>query len=170
MNISNDAVITNEQLPQLSTIIISLLLEKRCIKVHHETPLPCPSHFVNELFNKFSVNNVINKKNMKELLKHLMIGKHELIHKNKDSHNDNRHRRHISKMMPSRPVTNMKIPLEPHMQEMKYDHTRRSRRDNRVKNMYNKVWRCRSYTIFYVFKLEIRACFGGMCVYNYIYK
>ena len=145
MNISNDAVITNEQFPRLSTIIISMLLEKRCIKVHHKTPLPCPSHFVNELFNKFSVNNIINKKEMKELLKHLMIGKHELINENRDSHNDNRHRRHISKMMSSRPVTNMEIPFEPYMQEMKYGHTRRSRRgtqslrDNRVKNIYNKV-------------------------------
>ena len=54
-------------------IIISKLLQKQCT-VRSQTPLPCSSHFVNQLFGEYAENKVITEKKMKELLEKLKIG------------------------------------------------------------------------------------------------
>ena len=62
-------------IPQLSMSIISKLLQLQCIKVNYENPLPCPSYFVNHLFEEYAKNNVIYKENMEELMENLNIGR-----------------------------------------------------------------------------------------------
>jgi hypothetical protein len=56
--------------------IVSKLLQRQCIKINYESPLPCPSYFVNHLFKEYAQNNVISKANLQKLMKNLMIGKH----------------------------------------------------------------------------------------------
>jgi hypothetical protein len=63
-------------IPQLSMSIISKLLQLQCIQVNYENPLPCPSYFVNHLFEEYAKNNVIYKENMEELMENLNIGRH----------------------------------------------------------------------------------------------
>ena len=63
-------------IPQLSMSIVLKLLQRQCIKVNYENPLPCPSYFVNHLFKEYAKNNVIYKESMEELMENLKIGKH----------------------------------------------------------------------------------------------
>ena len=56
-------------------IIVSKLLQSKCINVNYENPLPCSSYFVNSLFKEYAKNNSIDKKNMKKLMEVLKIGK-----------------------------------------------------------------------------------------------
>lgn len=64
-------------IPELSMIIISKLLQRQCIEVRYQNPLPCPSYFVNHLFEEYAKNDVIYKENMQKLMENLKIGKHE---------------------------------------------------------------------------------------------
>lgn len=59
-----------------------------CIRIHHETPLPCSSHFAQDLFQRYAVNNtVISEAKFKQLLEHLKIGE-------KPGHDDHKHDSH----------------------------------------------------------------------------
>ena len=62
-------------IPKLSMMIILKLLQLQCIKVNYENPLPCPSYFMNHLFNEYAQNDVIDKENMKQLMENLNIGR-----------------------------------------------------------------------------------------------
>ena len=90
-------------LPEMSMIIISKLLQKQCIKVRNQTPLPCSSHFVSELFSEYAENGVISEEKMKELLKKLKIGAKNAatIESTNDHDHDHDHRRRRSLTVPS---------------------------------------------------------------------
>lgn len=75
MNISSEAEITKNKFPELSTIIISKLLNKHCIKVGYQNPLPCPSFFLNNMFKKYAQKKYINKTKIEKMLGKLKIGK-----------------------------------------------------------------------------------------------
>ena len=129
MNISNKAEITKSRLSELSTIIISKLVARQCIKVEHQTPLPCPSYFVNDLFQKFSNNNFIDKARMKELLRQLKIG-------NRESTGDKHNRRRRSTGMSFQSLSDNGANMERQLRNKK-----RFRREAKrlVKNIYKKV-------------------------------
>ncbi|XP_028394557.1 zinc transporter ZIP14-like [Dendronephthya gigantea] len=77
LNISGEADIGKAMIPELSMIIISKLLQRQCIEVRYQNPLPCSSYFVNHLFEEYAKNDIINKENVQKLMKNLKIGKHE---------------------------------------------------------------------------------------------
>lgn len=140
MNISNKAEITKSRLSELSTIIISKLVARQCIKVEHQTPLPCPSYFVNDLFQKFSNNNFIDKARMKELLRQLKIGNRESTGDkpgdNVDHNHDHHNRRRRSTGMSFQSLSDNGANMERQLRNKK-----RFRREAKrlVKNIYKKV-------------------------------
>jgi len=106
-------------------IIISKLLQKQCIKVRYQTPLPCSSHFVNELFSEYAENDFISEEKMKELLEKLKIGAKNAT--TIESTHDHDHRRRRSLTVPS----NL---LQSQIQGKPFDLQRRYRRETNNHN------------------------------------
>ena len=110
----------------ISVSIISRLIQKQCIEVRYQSPLPCSSYFSNKLFHEYAENDVISKEKMEELLKKLKLGDEydEEHHESPDNddHDDHNHRRRRS----------LKIPVDPlqsQFQENKFRSQRRYRRE-----------------------------------------
>ena len=85
LNISVEAEVNKGQIPELCMNLLSKLLQRRCIAVKYQNPLPCPSYFVGNLFKQYARNDVINKENMQELMENLKIGKQEKNESGSDS-------------------------------------------------------------------------------------
>ena len=124
--------------------IVSKLIQKQCIEVRYQSPLPCSSYFGDELFREYAENDVISKEKMEELLKKLKLGDehdeehHESEHDEEHhDHDDHNHRRRRS----------LKIavdPLQSQFQENELRSQRRYRRETTHEHrnestMYQKV-------------------------------
>ena len=104
-------------------IIISTLIQAQCIEVRYQSPLPCSSHFANQLFQEYADNGVMSKENFEKLLKKLKIGRgdehDDSDHDDHDGHGSHRRRRSL---------TIPEDPLQSQIQGMPHSLQRRYRR------------------------------------------
>ncbi|XP_046846729.1 metal cation symporter ZIP14-like [Xenia sp. Carnegie-2017] len=75
LNLPINGNIKKKMVPKLHMAIISKLLQKQCIKIKYENPLPCTSYFAINLFQEYAHNNVIYKESVQELMKNLKLGR-----------------------------------------------------------------------------------------------
>ena len=104
-------------------IIISRLIQAQCIEVRYQSPLPCSSYFVNQLFKKYADNGVISKEKTEKLLKKLKIGRGDEHDDNSDQDDHDDHAGHDHRRRRS-----LTIPEGPQIQEMQHSLQRRYRR------------------------------------------
>lgn len=147
LNTSKEGEITKGNLPESSTIIVSKLLNRHCINIKHQKPLPCPSFFAHNLFSKYAKNDFVDIERMEKLLKKLKIGKddeHKELEDNHARHDHGRRRRYIlaRKSLRSLSVDEISLTFRLHEKQPRIGRYRRHAKeveDSHTKKIYERV-------------------------------
>ena len=162
LNISAEVDIDKSRIPELSMNVVLKLLQRQCIKVNYQSPLPCPSYFVNHLFKGYAKNNVIYKTNMEKLMENLKIGKHgknEIRTKVNISQPEDklvRKRRQIVKRSPHL--------TSPHESKMSSVPNQKRHHDKTEANIYEKVCELLFYSIEKVEDMGVPLLYNVMYI------
>lgn len=124
-------------------MIISRLMQNKCIDKKYDSSLPCSSHFVRRLFQKYGETS-IKKENMTKLLTELNIATEEEAHGHGHSHGDgsHEHRRRRSFSIPMKPLEiqyegKLLDVLRRHKRAVGDDHSTQTDRYKKVKASHN---------------------------------